>query len=615
MSVFSFSCNIFALKFYYFITILYFYSDMKLKNYIFLLPFLILALVGCKDDDSNTPAFTSESGFKLILPYDIHEGNTLTFTASDNWVITNADNSKLSLSQTSGKAGVNNILIKPKEYNRTNDSIRYSFTITTSDEGTNKDIDVELIQEPVFIIKTLNYDAAPEGETLHIRVKSKADLSPYSLRVYTVSPSDFDDMISTWNAKEESQLAEGKLMISLDSVITRSKISEDEAEVNIIIKPNTTSHMLKGAFCFCIDDNINIRSEYMTVVQPAVDTYCSKDMKTGDRIVTQLQEHKLGNGVPIVILGDGFLDRDIADGKFRKATNKAIDALFSMQPMNALRDYFDVYEVTAVSFNDYCSPTSITAFNSKFACIGSSEIRGDNLKALEYAKLAVDKERIDDATIIILVNENQYGGTTTLYTDEPKMSDIPNGCGIAYIPLYENKKYPTIFNTILNHEAVGHGFAKLADEYNTGILGKLTDSYKELIDMAQMHGGYRNIALNSDVTKSYWANFAADSRYKSEHLGCYEGGADYTLGVYRPTENSIMNTDFEDFNVAGRVQIYKRCMSTAFGNSWKYNEADFIAFDLENKAKASTKRNAPAKRTGYFRPLAAPKVTIMKTAK
>lgn len=588
---------------------------MKLKNYIFLLPFLILALVGCKEDDSDTPAFTSESGFKLILPYDIHEGKTLTFTASDNWVISNADNSKLSLSQTSGKAGVNNILIKPKEYNSTNDSIRYSFTITTSDGGTNKNIDVELIHEPVFIIETLNYEAAPEGETLHIHVKSKADLSPFSLRVYTVSPSDFDNMISTWNAKEESQFAEGKPMISLDSVITRSKISEDEAEVNVIIKPNTTSHVLKGAFCFCINDNKDTHSEYMTVVQPAVDTYCSKDMETDDSIVTQLQKHKLGNGVPIVILGDGFLDRDIADGKFRKATNKAIDALFSMQPMSALRDYFDVYEVTAVSYNDYCSPTSSTAFNSKFACIRTTEIRGNNLKALEYAKLAVGKERINDATIIILVNENQYGGTTSPYTDEPKISDIPNGCAIAYVPLYENKDYPTIFTTILNHEAVGHGFAKLADEYDTGIFGKLIDSDKEKIDIIQMHGGYRNIALNSDVTKSYWANFAADSRYNSERLGCYEGGATYALGVYRPTENSIMNSDFEGFNVAGRVQIYKRCMSIAFGNSWKYNEADFIAFDLENKAKASTKRNAPAKRPGTFKPLASPNMDIMKTLK
>ena len=586
---------------------------MKLKNYIFFLPFIILALVGCKEDDSDSPAFTSESGFSLILPYDIHEGNTLTFTASDNWTISDVDNSLLSFSQTSGKAGVNNILIKPKQYNCTNDSIRYSFTITTSN-GDEK-IDVELIHEPVFIIETLNYEAEPAGETLHIHIKSKADLSPRSLRLFTVLDNDFDDMISSWNAKEQSQFADGKMMC-LGTITTRSKISENEEVVAINIKPNTTSRMLKGVFCFCIDDNPNIHSEYMSVVQTSTSTYCSKDMVTEDSIVTQLQKHKLGNGVPFVIMGDGFVDRDITGGKYREATNKAIDALFSMQPMNALKDYFDVYEVTAVSYNDYFSPYSSTAFNSKFTSLGSSEIRGDNSKAIEYAKLAVGEERIDDATIIILVNENQYGGTTTLYTDEPKKSDIPNGCGIAYVPLYESDNYPTIFNTILIHEAVGHGFAKLADEYDQGRKGKLTDSAKELIEISQMHGGFRNISLDSDVTISYWANFAANSRYNYEHLGCYEGAQDYCMGIYRPTENSIMNDSLEEgFNVAGRVMIYKRCMNIAFGNSWKYNEADFIAFDLENKAKASSKRNSPAKRPSTFKPLAAPNVDIMKTLK
>ena len=586
---------------------------MKLKNYIFFLPFIILALVGCKEDDSDSPAFTSESGFSLILPYDIHEGNTLTFSASDNWTISDVDNSLLSFSQTSGKAGVNNILIKPKQYNCTNDSIRYSFTITTSN-GDEK-IDVELIHEPVFIIETLNYEAEPAGETLHIHIKSKADLSPRSLRLFTVLDNDFDDMISSWNAKEQSQFADGKMMC-LGTITTRSKISENEEVVAINIKPNTTSRMLKGVFCFCIDDNPNIHSEYMSVVQTSTSTYCSKDMVTEDSIVTQLQKHKLGNGVPFVIMGDGFVDRDITGGKYREATNKAIDALFSMQPMNALKDYFDVYEVTAVSYNDYFSPYSSTAFNSKFTSLGSSEIRGDNSKAIEYAKLAVGEERIDDATIIILVNENQYGGTTTLYTDEPKKSDIPNGCGIAYVPLYESDNYPTIFNTILIHEAVGHGFAKLADEYDQGRKGKLTDSAKELIEISQMHGGFRNISLDSDVTISYWANFAANSRYNYEHLGCYEGAQDYCMGIYRPTENSIMNDSLEEgFNVAGRVMIYKRCMNIAFGNSWKYNEADFIAFDLENKAKASSKRNSPAKRPSTFKPLAAPNVDIMKTLK
>ena len=592
---------------------------MKLKNYIFFLPFLILALVGCKDDDDvNAPSLTSEKGFSLILPYDINVGETLTFTASDNWSISDVENSLLYFSKTSGKAGVNKILIKPKQYNCTNDSIRYSFTINTSSGGVNKDVDVELIHEPVFMIETLNYEASPAGEALHIMVKSKADLSPRSLRLYYNPSSDFEDMMDTWFApglaKEQSQFVDGEEMMSLGTITTRARISDDEEEITINIKPNTTSRVLKGDFCFCIDDDTNIRSELMNVVQTATDTYCSKDMLTEDSIVTQLQKHKLGNGVPIVLLGDGFVDRDITEGKFREATNKAIDALFSMHPMNALRDYFDIYEVTAVSYNDYFSPYSSTAFSSKFTSSGSSEISGDNEKIEGYAKLAIGEQRINDAVIIVLVNENQYGGTCYQYF-VPRTSDIPTGKSIAYVPLYESDDPQNCFATILNHEAVGHGFAKLADEYDTGRLGKISATEKLYFEEIQKLGYYRNIAFDNDVTKSYWANFAANSRYASEHLGCYEGAQEYSMGVYRPTENSIMNENIGGFNAASRVMIYKRCMNIAFGNSWKYNEADFIAFDLENNAKASTKRNAPAKRSGTFKPLAAPKMIMMSTAK
>ena len=102
-------------------------------------------------------------------------------------------------------------------------------------------------------------------------------------------------------------------------------------------------------------------------------------------------------------------------------------------------------------------------------------------------------------------------------------------------------------------------------------------------------GYYRNVSTYSDVTKTYWADFAADSRYDFEKLGCYEGGHYQEKGVYRPTDNSIMNSNSVgivfSFNVASRVMIYKRCMNIAYGDSWKFNYEDFVKFDLE-KAKA-----------------------------
>ena len=135
------------------------------------------------------------------------------------------------------------------------------------------------------------------------------------------------------------------------------------------------------------------------------------------------------------------------------------------------------------------------------------------------------------------------------------------------------------------HEAIGHCFAGLADEY-------IDKEYewddfeweKKFIMDSQKSGDYRNISLDSDVTKTYWADFAADSRYDFEKLGCYEG-ADYRpTGVYRATENSIMRYGGY-FNVIARVMIYMRCMKIAYGDSWTFDYEDFVKFDLE-KAKA-----------------------------
>ena len=130
-------------------------------------------------------------------------------------------------------------------------------------------------------------------------------------------------------------------------------------------------------------------------VPATVAPYHSLDMTAYDGNVTQLQRHKVGKGIPIVIMGDGFVDKDIKEGKYRKATTLTLDALFSIYPMTVLRDYFDVYEVTAVSYNDYSDQGSSfirTAFTVRIADNSSPNVvtsnikRGDENKMVEYAK-------------------------------------------------------------------------------------------------------------------------------------------------------------------------------------------------------------------------------------
>ena len=316
-----------------------------------------------------------------------------------------------------------------------------------------------------------------------------------------------------------------------------------------------------------------------------------EDVNTVDGRVTQLQKHTLGNGVPIVIMCDGFLDSDITGGRYRKATAMALNTLFSIHPMKSLRENFDVYEVTAVSDCDYISKDSKTAFSVKITKdsnpkVVSSSITGrDDKKAMEYAKKAIGEKRINDALIVILVNDASYAGLCSHPGNYVK-SDIPNGCSVAYVTLVDTKDFQPDCSVVLLHEAIGHGFAMLADEYAKKNV-KIPDAEKlEMVDL-QNYGFYSNIAFNSDVKKSYWASFAADSRYKSAHLGCYEGAACYAKGVYRPSSNSIMNSG-DSFDVVGRVMIYKRCMKLAYGDSWKFNYEDFVKFDLE-KAKAAYK--------------------------
>ena len=203
------------------------------------------------------------------------------------------------------------------------------------------------------------------------------------------------------------------------------------------------------ALAGCSKDDDDVKNEDNTPYY----LYHSKDLTTDDGKVTQLQKHKLGKGVPIVILGDGFQDRDIKNGIFRDATTSTIEALFSIHPLKSLRDYFDVYEVTAVSYSStniiYMVEDS-TNYQTAFSTMELNEDSGVTVaqistgkvsKISEYAKKAIAGINLDDVTIIMLVNNSDTGGLTISLTYYNEDRDIPTGCGIAYVPLQDIIKF------------------------------------------------------------------------------------------------------------------------------------------------------------------------------
>ena len=288
MSFFSFSCNIFAIVILFLKSKISFY--MKFWYKFLFLPVFILALVGCKDDDDQTiPTLSAKDGFSLVLPYDINKGANLTFTASDDWTISSTGiSSWLSFSKTSGGDGENTILVKARNYNCTNEDEHYSFTITSTNAKGTTNVDVTVTHEPVFRLASLAYEADPKGETLHISVKTKANILS---SLFVLCDKEFESM---WDQSELPSNAKGKVEGQVKGsekkrmrvAATRAGASGDEYILDFVIKPNTTSHVRTGCFWLGVGNDESMLSDMITVSQKALDTYSSQDMETDDGKVT-----------------------------------------------------------------------------------------------------------------------------------------------------------------------------------------------------------------------------------------------------------------------------------------------------------------------------------------
>lgn len=324
---------------------------------------------------------------------------------------------------------------------------------------------------------------------------------------------------------------------------------------------------------------------------------------SADGTVHTLQTATSGNGIDIVLMGDGYSDRLIADGTYDSVMQRAADAFFSEEPYKSFRDCFNVYYVDVVSKNERF--TAETALSTWYGT--GTNVGGDNAKVIEYAKKAVADSRMDDATVIVLMNRDYYAGTCYMYYPFAD-GDYGRGLSISYFPV---ASYEETFTGLVSHEAGGHGFAKLADEYYYASNGTIPqDKIDEYIATAA-YGWWKNGDFTSDPAAVKWSAFLTDERYSAEGLGVYEGAFTYYYGAWRPTRYSIMNNNTEGFNAPSRYAIWYRIGKLANGADWNGTYEDFVAWDAINRTSAS---HAPrkAQRQNYvekdFQPLAPPVV-------
>lgn len=320
------------------------------------------------------------------------------------------------------------------------------------------------------------------------------------------------------------------------------------------------------------------------------DIYQSTDFSEHGK-VHLLNSHTKGKGIKIVVMGDGYSDRMIADGTYMQAMTRAMENFFKYEPYRSHRDYFDFYAVTAVSKNEYIDRlyNDTTALGTVFdgssvsddAAYGGAEAL---LKKIDEFKDEYGNIPKSEMVVIVLMNNNvkNFRSFCLMYTD-----------GFAVTLCFQAGEE----EGLVAHEAGGHGFGKLADEYvEQGYTGVIPDEQIRGLNYWQSLGFFTNVDIVSNPSEVRWNLFLEDERYVNENLGLYEGAYLYPKGVYRSRQNSIMRYHWEGdgFNAPSRMAIFKRIKELA-GEEFALEE--FLAYDEINRSafrSGTTRTSSPA---------------------
>lgn len=320
-----------------------------------------------------------------------------------------------------------------------------------------------------------------------------------------------------------------------------------------------------------------IEKDYTTTFE--VEQY---DCDLSDGEVKTYQTATKGNGIDIVFIGDGYDAKDIAKGTFFTNTESGYNAFFDVEPYKTYKDYFNVYAVVSQS-DESGIGTVNTIIDTKFGSTFSQNriLAPDPTPCFVWAKKADPSLDLTKSLTILLMNTSTYEGVTMMYGD---------GSAIACCPV-STDAYPYDFRGIIQHEAGGHGFGKLGDEYiyhnafiqNCSCIDgcdhpKGENDLNSAYGIFKSHGWYKNLSLTSDATQVPWAHLIYNPKY-SDFVDMFEGGYMHSRGVYRSEATSCMNNNIPYYSTISRQAIVERIMEYA-GETFTLEK--FYALDKDN---------------------------------
>ena len=358
------------------------------------------------------------------------------------------------------------------------------------------------------------------------------------------------------------------------SLSATSGTKKTELTLTIDEMPKGTSGGRKGDIVFRLKDK-----GYTT--KCAVTQH---DYEYAEDEIIQLQKATRGNkgGINLVFVGDGFNAEDIAKGTYLKTIKEEVEHFFGVEPYTTYRNYFNVYTAIPVSLESGIGTVNTIRYTKFETTFTGGGLKCNSNAVFDYALRmpTVTRENLKESLVVLIPNTGDYGGITEMYAD---------GSAIAICPL-STDVYPYDKRGIIQHEAGGHGFGKLGDEYiyhnafisdcSCGCCGHTSE-----FNNAKANGWYDNLSLTGKMHEVPWSHFIFDDRY-SVRVDIFEGGYMHTRGVYRSEQNSCMNNNIPYFSAISRESIVKRIKRYA-GEPYSFEE--FVSLDKKTAAEAATR--------------------------
>lgn len=392
------------------------------------------------------------------------------------------------------------------------------------------------------------------------------------------------------NAEEVNDITSSALFNNTNTLGTHKDSKDFMGDVNILAL-NIAENKTKEKRCAAIviyNEEYHL-SDTISIIQEA-----GEDVLWHlDGEYKQLEQAVKGEGVNLVFMGDGFTKKDLSvNGRYEAIMKQAIDYFFSIEPYQTYRDYFNIYMVIAESEEEGVNTANDWRgkINNKFGT-GFGEgtaIECNDELCFEYARKIKELKVDVPITIIMPLNSTKYAGTAYLYA---------NGNSIALCPM-SGELPPNDFEGVIHHEAGGHGFGFLCDEY-VYYKTKMPENRKANLREWQKYGYQMNLDFTNDISSILWKDFIGIPKYNQ--VGAYEGGYEYQYGVWRSEHNSCMNNNIPYYNVQSRWSIVRRIMKLA---GVDFSTQDFIEADCVTSWSSMTRGDVSEK---ILPPLGVPK--------